>query len=134
MAVYAARDLAREQITDAQAANPASSGPGMTKRTLGNIATAAAGNIGDRLSGRAVHGNRFGQIAAELGRQAEHRRGERHKQEKEAERSSGGAASSQSSSTGGKPDEPPVSPQSNPAALNPGPAANDDTPPEPNKP
>jgi type IV secretion system protein TrbL len=134
MAVYAARDLAREQITDAQAANPASSGPGMTQRTLGNIATAAVGNIGDRLSGRAVHGNRFGQIAGELGRQAEHRRGERHKQEKEASRTSGSPASPPSSSSGTKPDRPPVSPRSGSAALNPGPAANDDTPPEPNKP
>ena len=133
MAVYAARDLAREQITDAQAANSASSAPGMTQRTLGNIATAAAGNIGDRLSGRAVHGNRFGQMAGELGRQAEHLRGERHKQEKEAARTSGNTASTQPS-LGTKPDEPPVSPQSGPAALNPGPAANDDTPPEPNKP
>jgi type IV secretion system protein TrbL len=134
MAVYAARDLAREQITDAQAANPASSGSGMTQRTLGNLATAGVSNIGDRLSGRAVHGNRFGQIAGELGRQAEHRRGERHKQKKEAERNSGNPVSPQSSSPGAKPDGPPVSPRSGPAALNPGPAANDDTPPEPNKP
>jgi hypothetical protein len=120
MAVNAARDLAREQMTDAQAANPASSGPGMTQRTLGNIATAAAGNIGDRLSGRAVHGNRFGQIAGELGRRAEHLRGERHKQEKEAARTSGSPASTPSSSPGTKPDEPPVPPQSGPAVLNPG--------------
>ena len=46
MVVSSARDLSREQITEAQLANPGQSGPGMARRSLGNIGSAAVANIG----------------------------------------------------------------------------------------
>jgi type IV secretion system protein TrbL len=113
MVVGNARELAREQITDAQA--PGQSGPGMVRRSLGNIGAAAVANIGNRLSGRAVHGSRIGQMAGELDREARDLRSTREQREKTAAREQAS-----------RPTPP------SPAPL--GPAANSNEPPYPSNP
>jgi hypothetical protein len=61
LATRSAALLAQEQLKDEQgsAAGPAS----LPWRTAANLTSYGVGNIGDRLSGRAVHGTRFGQMA-----------------------------------------------------------------------
>jgi type IV secretion system protein TrbL len=113
MVVGNARELAREQVTDAQASGQ--SGPGMARRSLGNIGGAAVANIGNRLSGRAVHGSRIGQMAGELDREARDLRSTREQREK-------AAAREQAS----RPTPP------SPSQL--GPPANSNEPPDPNTP
>ncbi len=117
MVVGSARELAREQIAEAQASGQ--SGSGMTHRSLSNIGGAAVANIGNRLSGRAVHGNRIGQIAGELGREAKDLRSAREQRER--------AAQSQEPRT-------PNPPQQPPSPLGIGPAANSNEPPTPEQP
>jgi type IV secretion system protein TrbL len=117
MVVGNARELAREQITDAQASGQ--SGPGMISRSLGNMGGAAVANIGNRLSGRAVHGSRIGQMAGELDRAARDLRSTREQRERAAARQ--------------EPSPPPPPPQ--PSSLSTmGPAANSNEPPTPEPP
>jgi hypothetical protein len=92
----------------------------MTHRSFSNIGSAAVANIGNRLSGRAVHGNRIGQIAGELGREAKDLRSAREQRER--------AAKSQASGTPNPPQQPAPSP------LGIGPAANSNEPPTPEQP
>jgi type IV secretion system protein TrbL len=80
MVVGNARELAREQITEAQGSGQ--SGSGMIRRSVGNIGGAALANIGNRLSGRAVHGSRIGQMAGELDREVRDMRSTREQREK----------------------------------------------------
>jgi hypothetical protein len=115
MVVGSARELAREQITEAQASGQ--SGPGMISRSLGNMGSAAVANIGNRLSGRAVHGSRIGQMAGELDREARDLRSTREQRER--------AAAKQESSPPPPPPQPPLSPPTM------GPAANSNEPPTP---
>ncbi len=111
MVVGSARELAREQIADAQASGQ--SGPGMTQRSLGNIGGAAVANIGNRLSGRAVHGNLIGQMAGELDREARDLRSARERRDPQQRE--------------GAPSPPPPPPRAPPTI---GPAANSNEPPE----
>ena len=111
MVVGSARELAREQIADTQASGQ--SGPGMTQRSLGNIGGAAVANIGNRLSGRAVHGNRIGQMAGELDREARDLRSARERRDPQQGE--------------GAPSPPPPPPRAPPTI---GPAANSNEPPE----
>jgi type IV secretion system protein TrbL len=144
MAVNSARDLAREQTTDHQQANPGQIGPSMTARTLGNLGGAAVANIGNRLSGRAVHGNRIGQVAGQLQSDADGRRSERERREKEALAAASRGGGPQGTPTASSPTTPPASPGGapgsggptpTPAPLSPGPPANQNTPSTPpNKP
>jgi type IV secretion system protein TrbL len=120
MVVGSARDLAREQITESQAPS-GQTGPGMARRSLSNIGGAAIANIGNRLSGRAVHGNRIGQMAGELDREARDLRATREQRERAAARP-GPAA----------PPNPPPQPPHPPFAH--GPAANSNEPPTPEHP
>jgi hypothetical protein len=117
MVVGNARELAREQITESQASGQ--SGPGIMRRSLGNIGGAAVANIGNRLSGRAVHGSRIGQMAGELDRQARDLRNTREQRERAEARQA---------------NTPPHSPQPprSPSPL--GPAANSNEPPTPEQP
>jgi type IV secretion system protein TrbL len=117
MVVGSARELAREQITETQASGQ--SGPGMISRSLGNMGGAAVTNIGNRLSGRAVHGSRIGQMAGELDREARDLRSTREQRER--------AAAKQESS----PPPPPPRPPSSPPTM--GPAANSNEPPTPER-
>ena len=61
MATRSAALLAQEQLKDehGSVASPAS----LPWRTAANLTSYGVGNIGDRLSGRAVHGTRGGQMA-----------------------------------------------------------------------
>ncbi len=115
MVVSSARELAREQITEAQGSGQ--SGSGMIRRSLGNMGGAAVANIGNRLSGRAVHGSRIGQMAGELDRAARDLRSTREQRER--------AAAKQESS----PPPPPPRPPSSPPTM--APAANSNEPPTP---
>jgi type IV secretion system protein TrbL len=88
-----------------------------TSRSLGNVGGAAVANIGNRLSGRAVHGSRIGQMAGELDRQARDLRSTREQRER---------AEAKQANT------PPPQPPRSPSAL--GPAANFNEPPTPEQP
>jgi type IV secretion system protein TrbL len=136
MVVSNARDLSREQITEAQLANPGQSGPGMARRSLGNIGSAAIANIGHRLSGRAVHGDRIGQVAGALHREAGDLRSERERRERDAQRSATSPSTTPSSPQPTLPPggsaTPPQSSATRPSASM-GTAANENTPPSPPK-
>jgi type IV secretion system protein TrbL len=117
MVVSSARELAREQITEAQGSGQ--SGSGMIRRSLGNMGRAAVANIGNRLSGRAVHGSRIGQMAGELDREARDLHSTREQREKAAARQA---------------NTPPPSPQPTHPTSPLGPAANSNEPPTPGQP
>jgi type IV secretion system protein TrbL len=119
MVVGSARVLAREQITEAQSSGQ--SGPGMMRRSLGNIGGAAIANIGNRLSGRAVQGTRIGQMAGELSREARDLRSAREQRDRVAARDGQSPSASQ-----------PAQPPRSPLAV--GPAANSNEPPPPERP
>jgi hypothetical protein len=82
MVVRSAGRLASEQLADARlncSVMPTAFGRGVqfTVSTAGNIARAAAENVGDRLSGRAHFGTRLGQMSEEMERKATIRKEER---------------------------------------------------------
>jgi type IV secretion system protein TrbL len=81
MVIGSARELAGEQITEARSTSPAVAPPGLLSRSIANIGSATLANIGHRLSGRAVHGTRLGQLAAALSRDADALRSERQRRE-----------------------------------------------------
>ena len=150
MVVNSARELSREQTLEDQRKEPGQTGPGMGRRTLANIGSAAVDNIGNRISGRAsLGGNRVGQVAGDLGRQAEELSSARHKREDDAREQK--RREDAGKSTSGSPGQPPpqpgsgrgpgagsgATPRASPATSpTPGQPANNNEPPntDPNKP
>jgi len=125
MVMNSARDLSREQTLEDQRKQPGQTGPGMGRRMLANIGSAAIGNIGNRISGRAsIGGNRVGQVAGELGRQAGDLRSARNRREDEAGEQQKRKDADQAN--GGSPTSPPPT---QPPGSGPGPSTGSGTTP-----